>query len=133
MRVGQPPDATVTFPAAHTEVGDVSVWDDGDEATVMVGEITHGHFNPYHSTLTEAEVARRVTDMVVDFLESLFADRVVLWCSENRRSGGWRVLHETPREAPTGLSGCVYVWSGPLPSKRPEEISANKGMNQSGR
>ena len=41
LRAGEPPDPIAAFPAAHTEVGDVNIYDDGNEAMVSVGQITH--------------------------------------------------------------------------------------------
>jgi hypothetical protein len=114
MRLGTGSEATLIFPAIDSRVGDVSIWDDGDEATVAVGDITHGHFNPYDGSLTKVQVAQNVTEMVVDFLDALFANRVVLWCSKDRRSGGWRVTDQPVTTAPLELSEEVFVWSGPL-------------------
>jgi hypothetical protein len=114
MRLGRASEPHVVFPATHPGVGDVSIWDDGDEATLAVGDITHGHFNPYEEHLSETQLAHSVTEMVVEFLDALFSDRVVLWCSKDRRSGGWRVVDEPASTVPIDLSGDVFVWSGPL-------------------
>ncbi len=114
MRLGRASEATIIFPALDPRVGDLSIWDDGDEATVAVGDITHGHFNPYDGRLIETQVAQNVTELVVDFLDALFANRVILWCSKDRRSGGWRVTDQPATTAPLDLSGDVFVWSGPL-------------------
>lgn len=114
MRLGRAAEATIIFPAMHPGVGDVSIWDDGDEVTVAVGDITHGHFNPYDGSLTDTQVAQNVTEMVIDFLDALFTNRVVLWCSKDRRSGGWRVMDQPVTTAPLDLTGDVFVWSRPL-------------------
>ena len=105
----------IVFPAAHPEVGDVIIWDDGSEATVEVGSM-HGHFNPYNSQLSDAEVAEAVTEAVIDFLTSLFSDCVVLYRSPNQKHfGGWHVFDEPVRAIPAEYRGYqVYVWSGPL-------------------
>lgn len=47
IQFAYPPHAIATFPAAQPEVGRVLVYDDGDEVTVLIEKITHGHFNPY--------------------------------------------------------------------------------------
>lgn len=100
-RFGSPPAPVVVFPAAHPEVGDLSVCDGDDEATVAIGRLTHGHFNPYDSTLTEQEIAERVTSEVADFLADVFADRVVVWVASDRRVGGWCRRHDE-RVEPSG-------------------------------
>ena len=41
LRTGTPPDPITVFPAVHPAVGDCSIWDEGDEATIGVGAITH--------------------------------------------------------------------------------------------
>ena len=56
-----PPNPIAVFSAAHSEVGDVSIWDDGDEATVSIGGISHGHYNPYDPSLSPEPVATVVT------------------------------------------------------------------------
>jgi hypothetical protein len=103
----------VVFPAAHPEVGDVSIWDDGDEATVAVGEITHGHFNPYDASLTPEETANRVAENVVAFLGDLFADGVLLWKTPGSGAGGWRVLGLDHNFSLMDADALTYFWSGP--------------------
>jgi hypothetical protein len=89
---------SVVVPAAHPGVGDVTIMDDADELTVYVGDITHGHF------ASAAEVA--------EFLESLFADRVLMW--KVWTGGGWR-LEPEPVTSITGFTlRRWYVWSRPL-------------------
>jgi len=111
---GLPPAPVAVFPAKHPKVGDVRVFDHGEEATVLVGEITHGHFNPYDESLSEQQVAERVAADVVEFLKALFSDQVLLYRSANRRIGGWQVLGEgtTPERCPKRQ---YFVWSGPVP------------------
>jgi hypothetical protein len=114
FRIDDSPNAVGVFPAAHPDVGDVTIWDDGDEATVGISEITHGHFNPYDETLSEKQVAERVTSDVVEFLNDLFADRVLLWKSQDGRSGGWRILgHDNAYSIMDG-DDITYLWSGPV-------------------
>ena len=107
--VGQPPAPIATFPAQHPDVGDLIVLDDGSEATVLVGELTHGHFNSYEPSLSPDELAREVTESVLRFLDDLFADRVLLWTIPGK-SGGWETLTEEPPHFPQGAQ--TFVWSG---------------------
>jgi len=44
IRTGTPPGPIAVFPASHPEVGDLSIYDDVEEATVSIGMITHGHY-----------------------------------------------------------------------------------------
>jgi hypothetical protein len=123
MTCGSPPDPIAVFPAAHPEVGNVSIWDDGDEVIVVIGEITHGHFGVYEDDLSREQVHQAVTQNVVAFLEDLFADKVVLWHTRSGGAGGWDYADE-PRKG-AGAAGCLFafrpkgrkvksfLWSGP--------------------
>jgi hypothetical protein len=89
---------SIVVPAAHPGVGDVTIMDDGDELTVYVGDITHGHFES--------------TGKIVEFLEWLFADRVLMW--KLWTGGGWR-LEPSPVTSRKGFTlRRWYVWSRPL-------------------
>src|SRR5262249_18304850 len=105
-----------TFPAAHSDVGDVTIWDDEHEATIGIGDITHGHFNPYDNTLTDQQVAQRVTEDVVEFLTTLLECRVLLWKSPDNGSGGWRRL-DYQTQSRLDSTALTYVWSGPVSNR----------------
>lgn len=112
MQPGKSGNEIAIFPAMHPEVGNLTIWDDGDAATIEIGDITHGHFNPYDDSLTSDQLAERVTEEVIDFLHDLFADRVLLWKSPDGRSGGWQRLGYGD-ESPRG-DNLRYLWSGPI-------------------
>lgn len=111
FRPGETPEEVAVFPAAHPAVGPVIVSDDGDEATVMIGTITHGHFNEFDLPIEEA--APVVATTVADFLEQLFAGRVLLWTGRTGLTGGWQGLADD--EAPQARRGrATFVWQGPV-------------------
>lgn len=109
------------FPAIHPKVGDIEIHDDGSELTVVAGNFTHGHFANYDDDLSDAQKDEAIVEAVLEFLEALFADRVVLWGSHND-GGGWfrrdepqkgqRVMPLPLEEAKQ--SSNHFVWSGPL-------------------
>ena len=110
--VGSPPDAIAWFPASCAEVGDLRIHDDGDEVTIYIDNVTHGHVNPYDEAKSADDVAQWITDYVVEFLDELFADRVLLWAVDGGKSmGGWRMgfRGEIPRTVPKDAD--VFVWS----------------------
>jgi hypothetical protein len=107
-----------TFPAAHPEVGDVRVWDDGDEATVGIGDITHFHVNPYDSALSQTELEGWVAGEVVRFLHLLFEDRVLLWKGTKGGSGGSKELDSPPTSVPVDPEKQWFLWSGPIRERR---------------
>ena len=99
------------FPAAHPGVGNVYIADDGDEATLFIGDLTHLHFN-FDPGETEPE--KGVANDVLEFLDELFADRILIW--KSRSTGGDGVM---PLETANVFSGIdandlTFVWSGPV-------------------
>jgi hypothetical protein len=108
LRVETQPQASAIFPAAHAEVGDIQVCDDGDEVTVYAGSFTHGHFANYDA-ISDEQKARLISEDVIDFLDAVFADKVAFWGS-HKGGGGWRRLDTGSQEKPRASE---YVWSGP--------------------
>jgi hypothetical protein len=113
LKVGMPPAPCAVFPAIHPEVGDVVISDDRYELTLQAGNFTHSHFSNYEDNLSEEQKAERIAEDVAQFLEELFADRVILWGSHNG-GGGWYPRDAQPPRASDG-HGELYVWSGPMP------------------
>lgn len=112
MRTATPPMPVALFPAACAEVGDVHVYDDGDEATVLIEHVTHHHVEPDDTEMTPNERAQWITLDVVEFLHALFGDRVLLWSREGgKRGGGWWRPYEgvLPGDIPNDAD--VFVWS----------------------
>jgi hypothetical protein len=114
LRTGQPPDLIAVFPAAHPDVGDVTIHDDGDEAIVQIGDISHGHFGWDDPNRTGAVAAHAVTEQIVRFLNDLFADRVLLWKQAGNGAGGWYLLGYNNAPSFMGAEDFTYVWSGPV-------------------
>ena len=114
MRLGAPPEASIVFPAVHPEVGDLQIFDDGSEVTIVAGNFTHGHFSAFDSKSSE-ETEAQIVDEVIEFLERLFADEIVLWGS-HRGGGGWYDRSRSAQTPPHRLrkGQILYVWSGPL-------------------
>ena len=106
------PNRSLVIPAANDEVGNVTIIDDGDEFTLYIGTITHGHFSDYEAANPD-ERARTIVDSLVLFLEDLVADRVLIWRSDG--SGGWRGIDTDEQLNVHSDSGTqFYLWSGPI-------------------
>ena len=88
--------------------------DDGDEATVCIGAITHGHFNEYGEGLTTAEREASIVRQVVGILDAPFSNRVLLWSALNGTAGGWRLVDTLPETARPSWIRRWNLWSGPL-------------------
>ena len=108
MRAGASPQPCAVFPG-HPDVGDIEIYDDGDELTVVAGKFTHGHFSNYDQELGDDEKECEIVDAVVSFLTDLFADRVILWGSHSG-SGGW---YYPEHAGGAGQHEHEFVWSGP--------------------
>jgi hypothetical protein len=101
VKFGAPPEAAVVFPAVHPDVGDIEIYDEGFELTLIAGHFTHGHFSDFDST-SEDEAEQRIVDDVIDFLKRLFADQVTLWGS-HISGGGWCDRDDTDDSIPDVL------------------------------
>jgi hypothetical protein len=120
---GTPPNAIAVFPAAHPDVGSLSIWDEGDEVMIAIGDITHGHIGADDEGLSEEQVHEEVAKNVLSFLEDLFAGRVIVWHARRGGAGGWYYAGEAPQG--DEVRGCLgrlfrvprrakrFVWSGP--------------------
>jgi hypothetical protein len=112
MRVAAPPEPVAVFPPACAEVGEVKIYDDGDEVTVVIENVTHHHTNPYDSEMTPNERAQWVAHEVVEFLQALFGDRVFLWSrQQGKGGGGWKQPYGgvIPDDVPQDAD--MFVWS----------------------
>lgn len=113
IKLDVPPQPIATFPAAQPAVGRVLIYDDGDEATVLIENVTHGHFNPYDETLSQEQRAEIIAQEVICFLKALFSDRVLLYSGLDSRRGGWTPLDSN--DAPIELTPTLryFLWSRP--------------------
>ena len=108
---GRPPDPCAAFPGLHPGIRRVAVYDDGEELTVALDALTHGHFSDYDYSGDGAERVQRIVDGVVEFLDDLFADRVAVW-GQHAAGGGWyRVGVGEPHH---GQGQHAFLWSRPL-------------------
>ena len=105
---GRQPAAS--FPAAHPEVGDLLIDDDGNELTITVGDLTHGHFAPKDYQLPSQEKEEGLIERVMEFLDQVFADQIEFWTHE--KVGGWHVRGGKPIGDWPNRSR--FVWSGPI-------------------
>jgi hypothetical protein len=112
MVEGQHPDSPcAAFPGLHNGIRQVAVYDDDSELTVVLDDLTHGHFSDYDCSGAEADREQRIIDAVVEFLNDLFADRVAVW-GQHATGGGWyKVSVDEPR---FDRGQPAFLWSGPL-------------------
>jgi len=67
----------VTIPFRCEEVGDITVWLEGGEVTVEIGQLNHTHFRVYtQSAPTPDECERVAAEMAVDYIRDVIEERV---------------------------------------------------------
>ncbi len=114
LRLGVPPSPVAVFPAIHSEVGDIEIYDDGDELTLVAGHFTHGHFSNYDEHLTADEKAQQIVEDIISYLEEFFEDRIVMWGSHKTSGGTYHREHADAWAEEHTIGMKKFVWSGPL-------------------
>ncbi len=120
----EPPDSCAVFPGTHPGIRGVSIYDDGDELTLCIDDLTHGHFAEYAEGLSDAERAERVVESVAEFLDALFTDQVAVWGQANV-GGGWYRIDLGGAGGHAGIQ--EFVWSGPLVQRHAQPAAAADG------
>ena len=114
MRVGGETEALVVFPAKHPEIGDLVIQDEGDELTVIVGNITHRHFAS-QSPGSSAEIqAEQLATEVTEYLRQLFADEIEFYGDGSHSGARARSEKERGLLSKLLLGKRTYLWSGPV-------------------
>ena len=104
----------VTIPAHHPETGAITVWLDGDEVTVGIGEYFHTHFEAYlveRTEPTQTERERGAAARAVAFIADFMADEIVLRISRDGRYAS--TSHRSIQKGLPGPEEVEYLWSGP--------------------
>jgi hypothetical protein len=114
MNVGSEGEPLVTFSAKHADVGNLVIQDEGDELTVLIGDITHRHFGNYDRGLGANEKAESIASEVVEYLRKLFADEIEFFGDGLRGGARARGAKARGMLSKLFLGAKTYVWSGPL-------------------
>ena len=101
------------IPAAHPEVGDVRINDDENEATLIIGDITRNHYNPYDESLSQDQIDHMVSAEVISFLETLFQDKILMWKTARGGGGCTHIIFEKNKDKIIN-NNRSYFWSGPI-------------------
>ena len=110
LRIHDGKQPTATFPAAHPDVGDLTIFCDDVELTIAVGHLTHGHFSPWNEKPPQDEREEKVIGHVLAFLDAVFADQMVSWSAD--KAGGWHGRGDEPIVRRPGARR--FTWWGPL-------------------
>ena len=109
-----PPDPIASLLGPCKEFSPLQICDDGDEATIYLGTITHGHLGCYDDDLTEDDKQRRIADDVTDFVRDLLSDRIVAMSMLGGVAGGWRRLSADEALPAHSILKRQFVWSHAL-------------------
>jgi hypothetical protein len=108
---------TVTIPARDVEVGAITVCLDGDEITVVIGELHHCHFDGYSSEVpSDEQWEQRAAENAAHFIQDVLADHVMLRVEfKNGRCLGSQSWYPDTSDGGRLLAGAdevrEYVWS----------------------
>jgi hypothetical protein len=73
------PQPAATIPAQHEAVGDITIYDDGEELTIEIGHIHHTHVSCYnYDRFPEAERLNMVARDAAQFVDDVMCDRVCI-------------------------------------------------------
>ena len=104
----------ISVSSGSAEIGDLHIYDDGDQATVIITGIAHGDFGVYDENLNTEEKEQVITEDVISFLVTLFSDRVVLYRTSSKGIGGWAVIEQGVKDIEFIAGREYFVWSGPI-------------------
>ena len=102
------PEPCAVFPGIHPAIRRVVIYDGREEMTVSIDDFAHGHCSD--ASAFRAVREQRIVESVVEFLDALFADRIVVW-GRHETGGGW--YRPDPDGSPHRGGEPEFVWSGP--------------------
>ena len=105
--------------ASESDFGDLELYDDGDEVTIVFGRFTHSHFSNYEDDLSLSEKEDRIAEDVFGVISATLDDELEFWGS-HQGSGGYRGVDYANRNRDTFLfrflrwksKKTFYRWSG---------------------
>lgn len=124
------PHATATIPARHPDVGDITIYDDGDELTIEIGHKHHTHISSYnYGSYPEAERLGIVAREAAAFVDDIMRDRVCITANfkGDRCIGSSHFYVDTDNTSCSMVRGIgagsmtgesrseKFLWSGPIP------------------
>jgi hypothetical protein len=94
--------------------GDLLLYDDGDEITVFLGDITHCHFSQEYLGDGQYSPETEACEELLDYLKDLFADRVIFYHRRNRTGDGSTQLPTIDRANELQAECKCFLWSRTL-------------------
>ena len=113
--VGDNPAAI--FPAAHSSLGEMKLFDVGSEGRIEIEHIAHGHFYSFLQNATQDENEQEVAEAMAEFVEDVFSGNYVFWRSKDGQFGGWEYRNSTSSFDEISIFAqmeAFFLWSGPV-------------------
>jgi hypothetical protein len=116
----------LTIPAQHPEVGGITVWFDGEEVTVGIGEFYHLHFDcftygPGKERAKDPDGVRKAVDWVRAFLDEAIVLEICM--VDGRYYGGSTYRKDDFRRADVPSNARLFTCSGPWKGRSIEGAS----------
>ncbi len=104
--------------AEASDFGDIELYDDGDEVTIIFGRFTHSHYNNYDD-IPQEEKELRIAEDVFEALDATLNDRYEFW-GAHEGPGGFRDVEYVNKQNQgivsrvfgRGSLKTFYRWSG---------------------
>ena len=90
------------------------IQDEGDELTVVLGDIAHRHFGSHDSHASANEQAEQIAAEVTEYLQRVFNDEIEFYRTGSRGGARARSTEERGFLSKVLLGGRTFRWSGPL-------------------
>lgn len=120
----------IIIPAKHEAVGDLTIYDDGDELTVVIGKLHHTHFFPdmFGEETSEQRFSAAITHAAT-FVADFLADRILIsvdYLGDRCTGSSYRYFDTDFRPADALRTSVFsrfrkestrsehYIWSGPI-------------------
>ena len=108
----------IVFPAKNFDFGDVDIQEEYQGSYIVtIGKFSHQHFDEYEGT--DDEMATNAAIAVADFLENLFADRII--CYGSHEGGGGCYWKGDEENSWADDDDDLFVWSGIYRKATPTE------------
>jgi hypothetical protein len=121
---------SIVLPAKNDSIGCLTIYDDGDELTIEIGELHHTHFSAYnYDADTDYEQLRYAIKAAAQFVADVINDRVLIsvdyagdrcigsshryLCTDRGNSDMVR-LPDAPLFFNQATRSERYLWSGPV-------------------
>ncbi len=132
FRYVEGPPPAIIIPARHVAVGEITIYDDGDELTIDIGRKHHTHVSCYNfDRYPESDRLDMVVQDAAEFVNDVMCDRVCITVDfigdrcvgsshyyieeEEKDDRGYGVLRGIDiGKSPGGRRSERFLWSGPI-------------------